>query len=45
MKKIAKILTVNYKKDVDGEKLYYKIGFHAVPSMNLLHCHVISKDF
>merc|ERR1719427_952335 len=39
MIKEAEILT---QKESGTE---FKIGFHAVPSMNLLHLHVVSTDF
>lgn len=32
--------------EVIGEKRdNFKVGYHAVPSLNRLHLHVISKDF
>ena len=39
----AEQLTEKIKAEEPGVKFY--IGYHAVPSMNLLHLHVISDDF
>ena len=36
------LVDLERKKDV---KMVFKMGFHAVPSMALLHMHVISTDF
>jgi len=40
MHDIAKKLTEKIKEETN-----FYIGYHAVPSMNLLHLHVISDDF
>jgi aprataxin len=32
-------------KSVIKEKIEFKVGFHALPSLKLLHLHVISQDF
>lgn len=42
MHDIAKKLTEKIKKE---EAVHFYIGYHAVPSMKLLHLHVISDDF
>ena len=32
-------------KQKDNKNMVFKMGFHAIPSMTLLHMHVISTDF
>ena len=40
---IAKVL--KEKKDKDQGQLKFRMGYHAVPSMQQLHMHVVSQDF
>lgn len=45
MENVANKLVHDINDENDEPLLQYKYGFHAVPSMNHLHMHVISQDF
>jgi aprataxin len=36
---------IKHLKATQKEKTEFKMGFHAIPSLKLLHLHVISQDF
>jgi aprataxin len=36
---------IKYLKQTIKEKVEFKTGFHAIPSLKVLHLHVISQDF
>jgi hypothetical protein len=33
------------KENARGSSAHFRYGFHAIPSLSLLHMHVISQDF
>lgn len=45
MESVANKLVHDINDENDAPLLQYRYGFHAVPSMNHLHMHVVSQDF
>uniref|UniRef100_A0A7S4M079 BRCT domain-containing protein n=1 Tax=Guillardia theta TaxID=55529 RepID=A0A7S4M079_GUITH len=45
MHEIAVKLTKHLRQDSGCEELSFRIGYHSIPSLKLLHLHVISTDF
>jgi aprataxin len=45
MKRTGETVSEDIKKKPGREKLCFRLGYHALPSMKQLHMHVISQDF